>query len=148
LSPEGKPLAGAELLLLRSGKAPEKVGVTGPDGRFRVKALRQRGVMLLARAPGVGVDALDLGQAPAGEGTLRTVKDQAIRGRVIDTQGKPREGVTVAMAEVRVYGGNSLDPFLAAWKAEPPASPFVGPWGPTGVKSIGAEAFSRTKTDR
>src|SRR5262249_62081651 len=95
LSPAGKPLAGAEVLLVGKGKTPRKLAVTGADGKFAVKAPRgQRWVYLLAWAPGVGVDFLDLGLLPAGEVELHLVKDHPIRGRVIDTEGKPVRGVT------------------------------------------------------
>jgi RNA polymerase sigma factor (sigma-70 family) len=118
LSPEGKPLAGAELLLVRQGARARKVGVTGADGRFKIDLpQRQRGGVLLARAAGVGIDFIGLGQKPSGEIELRTVKDQVIRGLVISTEGKPLAGVTVALAQLSVFKNNSLDSFLAGWKA-------------------------------
>src|SRR5262249_11492413 len=76
----------------------------------------------LARAGGVGVDFIDLGDAPAGEVVLRLVKDLPIRGRVIDTEGKPVPGVTVSVQHLAVYGDNSLDPLLAMWKKMGPES--------------------------
>ncbi len=122
LDPSGKPLAGAELLLVGRQDKPERLGVADAEGRFAVRAPRgKRWVKLLARAPGLGADFVDLGTAAGGEVVLRAVKDHAIRGRVIDTQGKPVAGVTVAVAGVGDYGGN-LDPFLAAWKTREPHS--------------------------
>jgi RNA polymerase sigma factor (sigma-70 family) len=97
LGPEGKPLAGAELLLVGRDARPRKLGVSGADGRFKLRLPGvPRGMVLVARPAGVGTDFIDVGAGAAGEVELRTVKDHAIRGRVIDTQGKPVAGVTVA----------------------------------------------------
>jgi 5-hydroxyisourate hydrolase-like protein (transthyretin family) len=144
LSPAGKPLAGAEVLLVGK-KKPQKLAVTGTDGRFTVRAPRgERWVYLLAQAPGVGVDFIDLGLAPPGDIKLRTVPDHPIRGRVIDTEGKPVRGVTVAVEHVGVYGKDSLDPFLAAWKNRQAHDGLPG-----GVKHVwDRQAFPPTTTDR
>jgi RNA polymerase sigma factor (sigma-70 family) len=144
LRPDGKPLAGAELLLLGRSTKGEKFGVTDGDGRFKVRAPRKRWVVLLARAPGVGADFIDLGLAPAGEIELRTVKDAPIRGRVIDTQGKPVVGATVAVSHVGGYANESVDSFLAAWKNRDPHSGV-----PTGIKHVSDErAFRATTTGK
>jgi RNA polymerase sigma factor (sigma-70 family) len=142
LRPDGKPLAGAEILLVGHGKAPEKVGVTGADGCFKVKAPRgQRWAVLMARATGVGVDFIDLGQLPAGEVVLRAIKDHSIRGRVVDTEGKPVKEVTVSVRHVGGYKGESADSFLTAWKKRHPQSGL-----PTGVKHVWDERAFRTTT--
>src|SRR5262249_20068583 len=88
LTPDGKPAVGAELLLLggeNKGK-PEKLGAAGPDGRFSVTApWGKRWVVLLARSAGVGIDFIDLGKGGAPDKVeLRLVKDNPIRGRVLD----------------------------------------------------------------
>jgi RNA polymerase sigma factor (sigma-70 family) len=143
LNPAGKPVAGAEVVLLSQEKAPQKLGVTAADGRLRVAIPSKRqSLVLLARAPGLGADFIDLGRAPPGEIALRLVKDQPIRGRVISTEGKPVPGVTVAVTHVVVYKDHSLDPFLEARKPKMPLSP-----PPSGVKHVWHEgAFPATTT--
>src|SRR5262249_4695820 len=91
LDPDGKPLAGAKLLLLGKGDGPVDLGASGTDARFKVAVPADRKDMfLIAQAAGVGVDFIDLGRHdPAAEVELHTVKDRVIRGRVVDTQGKP-----------------------------------------------------------
>jgi 5-hydroxyisourate hydrolase-like protein (transthyretin family) len=98
-------------------------------------------VVLMARAAGVGVDFIDLGQAPAGEVVLRAVKDHPIRGRVVDTEGKPVKGVTVSVRHLAGYKDNSVDSFLAAWKKRHPQSGL-----PSGVKHVSDERAFRTTT--
>jgi hypothetical protein len=144
LGPAGKPVAGAELLLVESENTPKKLGVTGADGRFSVPAPRTRRVVLLARAPDLGIDFINLGKAPPGDIELRLVKDHPIRGRVITTEGKPVAGVTVTVTQVAVYKGNSLDPFLAVWNTRPP-----GMGVPPGIADLWHDrVFPATKTDR
>jgi RNA polymerase sigma factor (sigma-70 family) len=118
LSPAGKPLAGAELFLVGGKKPLQKLGRTDSEGRFTVSAPRgERWVNLVARAPGVGIDFIDLGMLKDAEKVeLRLVKDHAVRGRVINTEGKPVPGVTVSVTHVSGYANESLDSFLATWK--------------------------------
>jgi RNA polymerase sigma factor (sigma-70 family) len=121
LNPAGKPVAGAEVMLVGGEKAPQKLGVTAADGRLGVAAPPdRRSRVLLARAPGLGVDFIYLGKAPRGEIELRLVKDQLISGRVITTEGQPVSGVTVAVTQIAVYKDHSLEPFLAFWKTRMP----------------------------
>src|SRR5262249_25935952 len=123
---DGKPLAGAELSLVGSQKKVEKLGITDATGRFAVRAPRgKRWVNLLAQAPGVGAEFVDLGTVPAGDVVLRVVKDHPIRGRVLDTEGKPVAGVRVIVTHVGDYGAK-IDPFLAAWKVRDPHSGIPG----------------------
>jgi hypothetical protein len=44
---------------------------------------------------------------------LRLVKDHPVRGRILDTQGKPVPGATVAVSKLDVCKDNSLDGYLA-----------------------------------
>jgi RNA polymerase sigma factor (sigma-70 family) len=144
LSPAGKPLAGAEVLLVARGQKPRKLAVTGADGTFSVTAPRgKRGAVLLARLAGVGADFIDLGRLPAGDVELRTVEDQPIRGRVIDTQGKPVSGVRVSVSHLAVYGAGTIDPFLTAWKYRQPTAGL-----PVGIKHLWDEEVFATTTDR
>lgn len=146
LGTDGKPLAGADLLLVGKGE-PKKLGVSGPDGRFAVTAPRgERWVNLVARAAGAGIDFIDLGSiAPTAEVELRLVNDHPIRGQVVDTQGKPVAGASVQVRHVGVYRGNSVDPFLAEWKARSPHDGL-----PSGTKHLsdGGHLFQRVTTDK
>ncbi len=106
LGPDGKPFAGARLLLWTSAAKkrddlPTKA-TTGADGRFRFAASRadlRRGAKVVATARGHGPDFVKL--APEGrqaELTLRLVEDDVpIEGRVLDLEGRPISGVTVAV---------------------------------------------------
>jgi RNA polymerase sigma factor (sigma-70 family) len=146
LSPDGKPVAGAELLLVGGKNPVQKLGRTDEDGHFTVPAPRgERWVVLLARAPGAGIDFIDLGTLKSAEKVdLRLVKDHAIRGRVIDTEGKPVPGVSVSVKSVNGYQDNSLDSFLAMWKKRHPMSGV-----PTGIKHFWEEnIFPTTTTDK
>jgi RNA polymerase sigma factor (sigma-70 family) len=143
---DGKPVAGAELLLAGRKKTVEKLVKTDADGKFAVAAPRgERWVNLVARAPGAGIDFLDLGELKANDkAELRLVKDHAIRGRVIGTEGKPVAGVVVSVAHVGVYGNNTIDPLLKVWKNRHPMSGLPG-----GVKHVWDEGvFPTTTTDK
>jgi hypothetical protein len=55
IGPEGKPVAGAELLLQGPDGAAKKLGVSGADGRFTITAPRSgRQVNLVAKVDGGG----------------------------------------------------------------------------------------------
>jgi RNA polymerase sigma factor (sigma-70 family) len=154
-SPDRKPLAGAKLLLLGEGEACTELGTTGDDGRFAVAVPKDRkDTFLVVRADGVGIDFVELSELkPAAEVELRTVRDRPIRGRVVDTQGRPVAGARVAVNHVGVYPVNSLDPFLAEWKTRHFMSGLPGGvkglWQPGGMKQQwrGAGAFFATTTD-
>jgi hypothetical protein len=73
----------------------------------------------VARAEGSGFGCLLLnqsGSAKAAEVEVRLVKDHPIRGRVLDTQGKPVAGVRVQVTSICIYANDSLDSFLVAWQ--------------------------------
>jgi RNA polymerase sigma factor (sigma-70 family) len=118
LDREGKPLEGAKLLLLGKGEKPENLGTSAANGHFTVAVPKDpTDHYLIARTDGAGIDFISLGQLkPAEPVELRLVKDRVIRGRIVDTQGKPAVGARVAVKSLGVYAGNSLDPFLAEWK--------------------------------
>jgi RNA polymerase sigma factor (sigma-70 family) len=138
LNPAGKPVAGAELILVGGKKPLQELGRTDNDGRFTVAAPRgQRWVNLIARAPGFGIDFIDLGTLKGADKVeLRLIKDHPVRGRVIDTEGKPVSGVRVSVKHVGAYKDNSLDSFLAMWKKRHPMSGLPG-----GIKRVWNEGI-------
>ncbi len=133
LDPDGKPLSGARLLLLGNSAPPADLGASGADGRFGVTVPRvhTRDTCLAAQAEGLGFDFLPLDRVDAAAVELRLVKDNPIRGRVLDTQGKPVAGARVAVRWLSVYPNDSLDSFLVAWKKRHPHSGI-----PAGVKGL------------
>jgi RNA polymerase sigma factor (sigma-70 family) len=116
LNPDGEPLAGAKLLLYPYDGEPMDAGTSGADGRFKVEVpAKPMTLYLAARAEGAGTDFVRWREVPE-EIELRLVKDQVIRGRVVDTQGKAVAGVRLLPTKVEVFEDNSLDDFLAEWK--------------------------------
>jgi RNA polymerase sigma factor (sigma-70 family) len=143
--PNGKPVAGAELLLVGRKQPAEKLGRTDEQGRFTVAVPRgEHSFVLAARAPGAGIDFIDLGSLKGKEqAELRLVKDHPIRGRVVNTEGKPVSGVTIALTHVAGYPDNSLDSFLVQWKNRNAMAGF-----PASIKAMGGETvFPRAMTD-
>ncbi|HEY7154357.1 MAG TPA: sigma-70 family RNA polymerase sigma factor [Gemmataceae bacterium] len=120
LGPDGKPKAGAKLLLLGEDKIVE-LGVSAADGRFIVAIPKERRQQfLVAQADGLGIDFLNLDARKLGKTVeLHLVKDHVIRGRVVNTEGKPVAGVRVAANRLSVWADNSLDSFLVFWKNRP-----------------------------
>jgi RNA polymerase sigma factor (sigma-70 family) len=133
LDPDGKPVKDARLYSPHLLKDPPESyddvtvvqrGVTDADGRFRVELPRadvplEGGAFLIAAADGYGVDWIDLpkNDSPA-ELTLRLVKDQAVRGRIINTEGKPLTGVRVQVRALMMKPDGTLDDFLTAWERD------------------------------
>ncbi len=134
VGPDGKPVAGAKLFVPGLPKYPAPRGTearpdatAGADGRFTLavtpigKALPP--MCLIAAAPGFGIDWLQFGgqgdpELPA-EPVLRLTRDVPIRGRVVNTEGKPVPGVTVSLFAVAVPEDNNLDAYLDALKRNP-----------------------------
>lgn len=85
---------------------------------------------------------------PSAEVSLRAVPDLAIRGRVVDTEGKPRAGVRVAPEDVSAYQGNSLDSFLAMWKARPFYGSFPSRAGGINLRKLDSLAATTDKDGR
>lgn len=121
LGPNGAAKAGAKLLLAGDGETITQLGVTAADGRFAVAVPKEPKYKrlfryLIARAEGAGIDFLDLSSLTTGKPVeLRLVKDHVVRGRVVNTEGKPVAGVRVVAETVSIHIGNSLDSFLAAY---------------------------------
>jgi RNA polymerase sigma factor (sigma-70 family) len=131
LAPDGKPRAGAKLALFcRDGV--RQVGVTAADGRFAVAVPKQmKGEWppaLLAHNGDAGLDFISLAGIDAAKPIeLRLVKDQAIRGRVVNTEGKPIAGVRVSVSSIEVFPNNSLESLLVHSQDSP--ADFVLPPG-------------------
>src|SRR5262249_49754235 len=124
---------------------PKEVGASGEDGRFVVTV--PSGLphaYLTARADGFGTDFYYLPGSDATKVEMRLVKDHPIRGRVVDTQGKPATGVSVDVTQIFVYPGDSLDLFFPAWKKRHPQSGI-----PNGLRHLGwtRGALFATTTD-
>jgi RNA polymerase sigma factor (sigma-70 family) len=121
LGADGKP-AVAQLILLRSNGSPLPLGKTEADGRFRVTVpLGTSDVNLVARVEGQGA-GYSLLSRHTGDVTLQLTKDNPVRGRVIDTQGKPVAGAVVFPRFVYDFGERKADLFLDYWKTKHPQS--------------------------
>lgn len=131
LFPDGKPAAGAELYWVHSKAvspgmpddlAFEKRAAADEQGRFEFSLKRSPNTpsratpvqSLIAHLPGYGVDWLEIGrdQAPQ-EAVLRLVADNPIRGRVIDTEGRPAADAEIAVTTIWAPPSRSLDGFLS-----------------------------------
>ncbi len=127
--PDGKPIAGAEILMalppLAMGEpgSPRRMAASGPDGRFEVAIppanfeLRGDsarspfiGPVLAARLPGMGPDWVQIdAKKPAGEITLRLRRDDVpIEGRVINLEGRPIPGLTVTIGYIAEFPAGLL----------------------------------------
>jgi RNA polymerase sigma factor (sigma-70 family) len=145
LSPAGKPLAGAKLILIGKAK-PAELGASGTDGRFTLTLPTDwAGGYLIAKADGVGIDFRQLGELPKDDIELRTVADLPVHGRLLDTEGKPVAGATVRVDRLGTSPGNSLDPILETWKKLDVYS--ASPAGETTIWA-GTAALWTTTTDR
>jgi RNA polymerase sigma factor (sigma-70 family) len=132
LGTDGKPFPGAKLYLLGKGDRPVDLGASRPDGQFT--ALVPKGghhLYLAAQADGFGCDFLAIDRIAPGVVELRLVQDHPVRGRVVDTQGKPVAGASVSVPSIVVYANDSLDSCLAAWNKRNPQSGI-----PSGLKNI------------
>jgi RNA polymerase sigma factor (sigma-70 family) len=122
LDPEGKVKAGARLLLLDMKGHLQPLGVTAADGRFRVRVAEHTArsrvyCWLVAQTDGAGLDFLELFQWKGDKPVeLRIAKDHPIRGRLVNTEGKPVRGVRVVVASLDVPSETSLDSYLNVWK--------------------------------
>jgi RNA polymerase sigma factor (sigma-70 family) len=127
LGPDGKPVRGARVYLpnLKS-KQLRALATSDAAGRFRFQVrpadvwltqfLREpwRGVYVVAVAEGYGPAIAAVGDpAKADKLTLRLAKDDvAIKGRVLDLQGKPVAGVAVRVDGIGVPKKGDLTAFL------------------------------------
>jgi RNA polymerase sigma factor (sigma-70 family) len=121
LDPDGKG-AVAEVILLRSNGSPLPLGKTGADGRFRISVPPGAAeAHLVARVTGQGIGYVPVSRRTA-DVTLRLTRDNPVRGRVIDTQGKPVAGAVVFPRYLYDFGERKADLFLDYWKTRHPSS--------------------------
>ena len=121
VDPEGKPVAGAEIINLPLEGTVTVVGKTAADGTFSVTVpLKGPGSYLFPRLAGFAPDQflMPATNTPA-EITYKLVKDVPIRGRVLDTQGKPVAGAAVVVRSIQGYENDSLDAFLTGFQKRP-----------------------------
>ncbi|MFI5454404.1 MAG: sigma-70 family RNA polymerase sigma factor [Isosphaerales bacterium] len=157
LDPDGKPVAGAEVYIThhhaisdwdRNDPLPQvqkgRITVAGADGLFHfdldkassdspyTKGPAWHEAEIAAVAPGFGPAWIKAGLLRAGsEATLRLVRDDVpIRGRILDSQGRPVAGVTVRINDIATANdGVDLDALLAtgALAYAKATSRYVGP---------------------
>ncbi len=134
LGPDGRPVAGARLLLSyyrKDGAWPEPRAVSGPDGSFRFAVDQSTmdrsgspdpwiGAQVVAEADGFALDWASPGSAPGVDLTLRLVPTgPEFRGRVLDLEGRPVAGAKVKVGEIVTTPGEDLTPALELWKSRP-----------------------------
>jgi protocatechuate 3,4-dioxygenase beta subunit len=94
-------------------------GESRADGTFHIElplADTLSTFELIAVAKGYGPDWAYMGrQGSARELTFHLVNDQAIRGRVLDTQGRPLTKVRLSVVGLGADHRGNLDQFLNAW---------------------------------
>jgi RNA polymerase sigma factor (sigma-70 family) len=121
LDPDSKPVAGAEMINLRIDGSAEVMAKTGDDGTFKVTVpIKGPGSYLFPRVDGFATNEflMPATNTPA-EITYMLVKDAPIRGRIIDTQGKPVAGASVVVRHLAGFANESMDEFLAGWQKRP-----------------------------
>jgi RNA polymerase sigma factor (sigma-70 family) len=122
---EGKPVAGARVLLPRvgeNGKGADPVRTaSGEDGRFRFTTRRgdlQGYGSLAAAADGYGLAWVATSAVGTGDVTLKLVPDLPIQGRIRDLEGRPLAGISVVPYGVKTTPADDLTPVLANWNPD------------------------------
>jgi RNA polymerase sigma factor (sigma-70 family) len=144
LDPAGQPVAGAELVNMPHEGPPTVVGKTAADGAFSVVVpLQGSGSWLFPRVAGFATNQFLMPalNTPA-EVTFQLLKDTPIRGRVLDTQGKPVVGADLEVRSIEGFDNDSLDGFLTGFQKRPgDGYPPPGKWSAqfrSGNHSLGA----------
>jgi Sigma-70, region 4 len=120
VGPDGKPVPGAKFAVIDDETGtPIPAVASDKDGRFTFELSHPGGMVrnprqVVASAPGFGLEWLS---EPREDAVFRLVPDQPIAGRVIDLQGKPVAGATVAVHNVHAGPAGAFDELLKNWKA-------------------------------
>jgi RNA polymerase sigma factor (sigma-70 family) len=132
LAPDGKPVAGAKVLLLDyTAPAPPVRATSAADGSYRfalaAAEVKMRpyvkpweDIYVAASAEGFGLGLAAVGKpGPAVERDLRLARDDvAIRGRVLTLEGRPAPGARATVFRLMLpKGADDLTPFLKALDA-------------------------------
>jgi RNA polymerase sigma factor (sigma-70 family) len=127
VDPEGKPVAGAVIWLLRFSEPAKEATRTDADGEFtlppdpkvdRTQTHAGGRVHFAATKPGFGM-ALPPERVDPKDLALKLVPDDVpIRGRIVDLQGKPVAGATVTPLEVWATPDDKLDDWLKTIRSE------------------------------
>ncbi len=161
IDPDGKPVAGAQLLLnIPSEDLGERrrLGRSGQDGQFTVSISRtafepaifgiQTFVHIAATARGFGPawNAIDPTK-PIGPITLQLRRDDvAIAGRITDPEQKPIPGVTVEISDIADVGPDEVKALRG--KAGQMKAEDVAGTGPAITFATGRDPFLAVKTDQ
>lgn len=137
LDPGGRPVAGAEVwgVVFR-----EKAGSTSTDagGRFRLAGLKEdKPVDVWAEAPGLARQRREGLHVFAGRdrdmGALTLLPGTRIRGRAVDSQGRPVVGFRIKLDIYRYVLGHTISSDQTEWSIKGDAEGrFVTPTLPTG----------------
>jgi RNA polymerase sigma factor (sigma-70 family) len=129
LGPDGKPASGA-MIYTFSPKRGEPIKAAlrpqaGADGKFQFDVSRAEidaiaeispftSLMVVATAPGLGPDWVELRKPPEGELSLRLVDDSVpIAARIVDLQGKPVAGARITRGRINAFTSEAgIEPFL------------------------------------
>ena len=131
LGPDNKPFAGAKLYLggfaRQKGAGDPVCATTGTDGRFEFScAMFELGetdsdtsrAQLIAVAEGYGFGWVKLG-AGSEDVTLRLIKDAAVSGRILDTDGKPVPGAMLTVDGVTALSDPKREGLAFAYDTDP-----------------------------
>jgi RNA polymerase sigma factor (sigma-70 family) len=120
LLPDGKPAANVAILGRHTdegGKVVDaRLTTTDAAGRFAVE--RRRPTVLIAVAPGLA-PAWAGGEFREGELTLRLAERAAVRGRLVDLEGRPVAGARVTVVAVKAPAGGNLKAVADAFRLNP-----------------------------
>jgi hypothetical protein len=127
VGPEGKPVAKAKLFVLDSEEAkPAPQVETHGDGEFTFELPPLQGGRsahyLVAMAPDLGLGC-DWIAAPAATRPLKDVvlklpKDEPIKGRVLDLEGKAVAGAQVQVTSLFTGNDDTLNEFMRHWSKD------------------------------
>lgn len=103
LDGQGQPIAKAEVVNMGRSTSETRETKTGPDGRFRLDNLYDgtTGKELIVRAGGFAPKRVKVEPTPDGKPTevkIELEPGHRIKGRVVDDQGRPLQGVGVYYA--------------------------------------------------